>query len=234
MKLFFAPGSCARVPLIALEEIGEPFEIEIVAFVRGDHKSPDYLKKNPKGKVPTLELTDGHILTENVAILTYFAKAFPKAKLLPFGDSAYENAKLIADLAWCSSGLHPIVTRLRVPQFFCDTQEGRKRVWEMAAEAMKPNFEIIENRLAHAPWMLGEVWSIIDAYVFWVWFRVEGAGFDISSFPRFADHARRMEDRPAVKRALSREREAYVWLEERGLTVNFSTFGTKNTRDVKN
>lgn len=234
MKLFYAPGTCARVPLIALEEIGEPFEIEIIAFVRGDHRSPDYLEKNPKGKVPALELSDKRVLTENVAILTYLSKAYPEANLLPFGKSEYDDAGLIADMAWCASGLHPIVTRLRIPQVFCDTEDGRQRVWEMAAEAMKPNFQIIENRLEHAPWMLGETWSIIDAYVFWVWFRVEGAGFDASPFPRFADHARRMEGRPSVKRALTREQEAYAWLEERGLAVNFSTFGTKNTGGVKN
>jgi len=63
LTLYFAPDSCARVPLIALEEIGAPYRIEVVAFMSGQHRSAEYLALNPKGKVPTL-VVDGEPLSE--------------------------------------------------------------------------------------------------------------------------------------------------------------------------
>ena len=54
LALYFAPGACSRVPLIALEEIGQPFDGHLVTFMKGEHRAPDYLALNPAGKVPTL------------------------------------------------------------------------------------------------------------------------------------------------------------------------------------
>ncbi len=221
MKLYFAPGTCARVPLVALEEIGEPFETGLISFVRGDHKSPEFLAINPKARVPAL-ITDEGALTENIAILTYLARTHPNAGLLPLGKGAYQDALVLGDLSWASSGLHPIVTRLRIPQFFCDTEGGKERVWEIASAAMHPNFALIEQRLSAAPWMLGEEWSILDVYIFWVWFRVEGTDFDLSPYLKYNDHAQRIQERPSVQRALAREAEALAWLEENGLTLDFN------------
>lgn len=225
--LYFAPGTCARVPMIALEEISEPFETKLLAFMKGEHKSPDYLAINPSGKVPAL-ITEHGPLTENVAILTYLARKYPEARLLPLGAGAYDDAKVVSDLAWCSSGIHPIITRTRLPQFFCDHEEGRNRVREIAFEAIKPQFALIEQRLSDSPWMLGDTWSVLDAYIFWIWFRLEtNERFDMSPYPKFNDHARRIQERPSVQRALAREAEANKWLDENGLGPNYDTFGLK-------
>jgi len=219
-KLYFAPGTCARVPLIALEEIGEPFDTHVVKFLAGEHRSPEYLSLNPKGKVPLL-LVDGEPLTENVAIIHWLAREYPGARLLPQAHDSWAQARILADIVWCASGLHPIVTRLRLPQYFCETPDGQASVWRLAAAAMEPNFQLIEHRLAHRPWMLGE-WSVVDAYIFWVWFRVTGSGFDGTRYPRYENHARRMAERPSVARALERERQADEWLRSQNLAVNFS------------
>jgi glutathione S-transferase len=68
LTLFFAPDTCARVSMIALEETERPYKTELIAFMRGDHRSPRYLALNPKGRVPTL-IVDGRVLTENVAAM---------------------------------------------------------------------------------------------------------------------------------------------------------------------
>jgi hypothetical protein len=70
LTLFFAPDTCARVSMIALEETERPYKTELIAFMRGDHRSPRCLALNPKGRVPTL-IVDGRVLTENVAILLW-------------------------------------------------------------------------------------------------------------------------------------------------------------------
>ena len=221
ITLHFAPDTCARVPLIALEEAGHPYRIELVAFMKGQHRSADYLALNPKGKVPTL-VVDGKALTENVAILTWLSERFPDARLLPEASDSFARAQVLSDLAFCASGLHPIVTRLRIPQFFCDTADGLDRVFKMAEAAMRPNFAMIDRRLADARWWYGDRWSIVDAYINWVWFRVTGTAFDGSDFPNFARHDRDIRQRPAVERALRVSDELAKQLAAQGLAVNFS------------
>jgi glutathione S-transferase len=145
ITLYFAPDTCARVPMIALEETGHPFQTELIAFMRGDHRSPEYLALNPKARVPTL-VVDGRPLTENVAILTWLAARFPEADLLPQPQDALDRAHIISDLAFCASGLHPIVTRLRIPQYFCDTPDGVLRALSLAEAAMRPYFALVDQR----------------------------------------------------------------------------------------
>jgi glutathione S-transferase len=199
---------------VALEEIGVPFETALLKFAIGEHKSPDYLEINPKGKVPTL-LVDGQPLTENVAIVNFLARSYPQAHLLPFGESAWSEAQALVDLAWCASTLHPIVTRIVLPQLFCDERSGIERVWVMAVGAMRANFELIDRRLEGGSWILGD-WSIVDAYLFWIWDQAAAGGLDGSGFRHYADHAAQMVTRPSVQRALRREAEAGAWLDQHG------------------
>jgi glutathione S-transferase len=80
--LYYWPGASSVVPHIVLEEIGAPYERQLVNLAQGEHKGGAYLKINPHGRVPALAV-DGMVLTENVAILTYLAKRFPETQLLP-------------------------------------------------------------------------------------------------------------------------------------------------------
>ena len=220
ITLYLAPDTCGRVPLIALEEIGLPYRVEIVAFMSGQHRSAEYLALNPTGKVPTL-VVDGKALTENVAILTWLSECFPKAALLPAAGDSFGRAEVLSDLAYCAAGLHPIVTRLRIPQYFCDTPDGGPRVFEMAEAAMRPNFALLDRRLAESRWWYGDRWSVMDAYLNWVWFRVTGTAFDGSDFPNLARHDQDMKERPAVQRALRISAEAADQLAAQGLAVRF-------------
>jgi glutathione S-transferase len=216
--LHFAPGSCARVPLIALEEAGASFETRLVAYLAGDHRKPEFLALNPSGKVPVLEI-DGEALTQNSAILTYLARRYPAAGLLPYAGEPLAAAQVLSQLVWFSADLHPLVTRIRMPQFFCDLPGGPERVREMGCAGMAFQLAPLERALGKAPWVLGSAWSVLDAYLFWVWFRITGAGFDGAPFPNIAAHFERMGERPAVGRALAREDAAQAQLAARGLTV---------------
>lgn len=218
ITLHFAPDSCARVPLIALEEIGCDYELEVVSFVNKQQRSAEYLALNPWGKVPTLVI-DGRPLSENVAIQTWLAGHFPKANLLPVCEGALDRAIIISDLAFCASGLHPLVTRLRVPQFFCDTPDGKQRVFEMAEAAIRPHFDKIDARLAKARWWYGDHWSVLDVYINWVWFRVTGTAFDGGRYSAIARHNADLQDRPSVQRALKISQSVAEDLAAQGLAV---------------
>jgi len=212
--VYMAPYTCARVTMIALEEAGLGFETELVRFVRGAHKSPGFKRLNPKGKVPALAI-DGTVLTENVAIIWYLHERHPEARLLPETNSAAERAAVLADLCFCSATLHPLVTRIRMPMLFAG-QENVVAVKRAAEQAMDEYFALVEERLRAARWWYGEAWSAMDGYLYWVFWRVEGAGYDVTRFPLFAAHARANEKRPAVQRTLAREEIAQAQLVAEG------------------
>lgn len=207
IELVWFPGSCSRVTLIALEEIGVPFTATVVPF--GWRESREYRALNPKGKVPTL-MIDGVRFTETLAIVMHLARTHPDARLLPTGDPLVE-IDVLAMMAWFASGLHPLVARLRFPKLVNDDPASFERTRAMAAKELHASFAIPEQRLADREWLYGD-WSIVDGYLLWCWFRAVGSGMDGSAFPRCAEHAERCERRPSVARALDREESEYEQL----------------------
>ena len=200
LTLYYCPVTCARVSLIALEEIDAPYRLRFVDLGRGEHRSPAYLAINPKGKVPTLGVGD-LVLTETPAILTWLARTFPDAGLLPLGTDALGDAIVQSDLTFISAALHPIVTRLCRPQTFCDVPGGADSVYAAAAAAMALNLPIVEERLGRTPWWYGDTWSITDAYIGWIRYRIASTAFDLSAFPALANHSQELAKRPSVQRA---------------------------------
>jgi glutathione S-transferase len=207
IELVWFPGSCSRVTLIALEEIGVPFTDTVVP--RAWANNADYLALNPKGKVPTLVI-DGVPFTETMAIVTHLADSYPEARLLPVGN-ALVDIDVLATMSWFASGLHPLVSRLRFPMFVNDDPSSFDRTRAMAAHGLARCFAILEERLSDREWLYGD-WSIVDGYLLWFWFRAVGSGMDGAHLPRCADHAQRCEQRPSVTRALEREETAYASL----------------------
>ena len=195
--LHFAPGSCSRVSLTALLETGAEFKSELMRFGKGANRTQDYLRINPKGKVPVL-VVNGEPLTENVAILTFLNQMFPAAQLLPPVATPIDGARQTADLCFCSATLHPVVTRLLMPGRFA-APEAARSVWDKSAEVMQGNLRLIEERLANGPWWYGDAWSVMDSYLGWVFWRLEGASFPVADYPRFVDHSRRLVARPDRK-----------------------------------
>lgn len=218
LKLFVAPGSCARVPTIALEEIGVPYETQLIRLAAGDQKTAEFLAVNPKGKVPAL-LIDGEPLTENTAILTWLHLKFPQARLLPETTSDLEFARQVADIAAFSGTFHPIVTRFAMSKRFVEPGAPVDGVRKMAVEAMAPLMSMVDDRLSARPWWYGDTWSIADAYLFWVWWRLTVVGYDGTPYPNIASHARRISERPSVARAMAAEQINADIMKAEGLYV---------------
>jgi glutathione S-transferase len=210
-QLYWYPGTCARVPYVALMEIGEAHEIIVVdRFARADER---YLRVNPKGKVPALVVGD-RTITENPAIETYLARRHPEAELLPTGDEATEIAAL-ETMSWFASGVHPWITRLRFPGQTTSLVEAHDSIRATAKAQLEVSFAILERRLEGREWLFGG-WSIVDAYLLWLWFRATGSGMDGGQFPLCAAHALRCESRPSVAAVLDHEEREYARLSELG------------------
>jgi len=216
LELYFSPGSCPRVSIIALEETGAPFETHLVAFMAGDHRKPEFLARNPSGKVPVL-MVDGQPLAQSVAILEFLHESFPQAALFPPLPTPLARAQFLGDLVSFSADLHPIVTRIAFPQIMIEHAEGALALRAKALEMMAFQLNRFEQRLQLQPRLAGQQWSVLDGYLHWVWFRITGAGFDPAPFPCIAAHYTRTLERPSVKRALEREAQAVRELESRGL-----------------
>lgn len=217
--LYFAPHTCARVCLTALEEIGEPFETHLIAFMTGEHRRPDYLAVNPSGKVPALDTSEG-VITQNGSILLYLARTKPGAGLLPLTGDPLQEAAIVSALFRFSSDLHPLVTRFVLPTMMLSSNDAAPQVREKAREMLFQQLHPIGAQLVAQPWLLGKTWSILDSYLAWIWFRITGAGFDRQTFPNIASHYERAVARPSAKAALALERDAMADLERRGLSFS--------------
>ncbi|MDJ1018341.1 MAG: glutathione S-transferase family protein [Paracoccaceae bacterium] len=219
LKLFVAPNTCARVATIVLEEIGVPFETELIRVAAGQQNSPEFLEINPKGKVPAL-LIDGVPLTENVAILSWMAAEFPDAKIMPEAANSFDALKQTADLAFFSATVHPTTTRISMPvKFIEDKAASFQLVRPVGIQEMKKIMNMIEARLEDGPWWYGSEWSAVDAYLYWVWGRIAESGFPTDDYPNLRRHHDLSNERPAVRRAMEREAKNVEILKAEGLYV---------------
>lgn len=199
--LFFSPGACSLASAIALAESGLPYELRRVKFAENEQQSPDYLKINPKGRVPALA-TDKGVLTENVAILAFIAQTAPEAKLAPL-DDPFAFGRMQGFNAYISSTVHVAYAHRRRGYRWATKQEALDDMAAKVPQNMRDCFSLIEKEYLAGPWVLGDDYSVADAYLFTLSDWLKGLGIDIADYPRVAEHYRRMKERPAVQRALA-------------------------------
>ena len=211
LDFYFSPGACSLATHICLEEAGAAFTAKPTYTRKGQTRTPEYLALNPKGKVPMLGV-DGTMLTENTAIITYLNRSFPAAGLLPSGDALAE-AEALSFIAWCASGIHPVMGRFFGPQNFCDLPDSADNVKTLAAKATAANFALVEKALSGKDWVFG-TWSAADAYIFVFYNWATKLGLDMSAYPNYGRHFERMQQRPAVQRAMAREAEAFAAMDK--------------------
>lgn len=205
IKLFHAFSACSRVTLTALEQIGVPYEDQLLEMQKGEHRAPEFLKINPNGKVPTL-VVDGKVMTENGAILSWLNAAYPEADLLPRAQDALQRAQQLSDLFWVSSVWHPYVRANKVP--FMWTTGDIEPVRDKGRELLMGVVKQLEEKLAKQKYWYGEDWSIIDTYLWWAYINAEIGGFPLEGLDNIAAHRRANEGHPALQRALAREQAA--------------------------
>jgi glutathione S-transferase len=198
MKLYYAPSTCSLSPHIVLCELAAPF-----VLVRVDNRRKvtedgrDFLTINPKGYVAALELNDGHILTEGPAILLYLADLDPQKNLAPAVGS-WERIRLQEWLAFINSEIHAGLA----PLFNTALPEAAKVIFR---EKIFKRFDYLESSLERDHHLMGEHFSVADAYLFTVlgWCRFFDIGLD--PWPALAAYVERVGARPAVQAALDAE-----------------------------
>jgi len=203
LALYYAPNTCALAPYVTLTEAGADFEARPLNFRKRQNFSPEYLKINPKHKVPAL-VVDGKILTENVAIHQWVPRTFPAAKILP--SDPWDQLQAISLHAWCASGIHPYLSRINNPPKVCDVPGASDSVVKFATEFLFEAFKIGDDLLAGREYFFDH-FTAPDAHFFWCCRRATQLGVDISGFPNVAANFKRMQERPRVKKLLAFEKE---------------------------
>ncbi|MBL0897173.1 MAG: glutathione S-transferase family protein [Reyranella sp.] len=205
LELFYAAHTCSLATHIALEEAGADYTTVRIDFSREQQKSADYLKINPKARVPAL-VTDRGILTETPAMLVYVAQTFPAAKLAPM-DDAFAFAEVQAFNSYLCSHLHVAHAHRMRGHRWVDANDKaaiaamQRKVPESVGEA----FALVEREMLRGPWVMGERYTICDPYLFTLAQWLEADGVDPARLPKVIDHRRRMSERAAVKKAIAEE-----------------------------
>jgi glutathione S-transferase len=197
MKLYYAPGACSQAPHIVIHELGLPYEAVKVDLVK--HALPDgsdYRAINPKGYVPLLELDDGTRLTEASVLVQYLADQRPGVIAPKFGT--LERWKLMEWLGFISTEIHKGFGPLWKPQTPAEVREA-------TIAALGNRFSYISKTLEKQPYLMGNDFTVADAYLFVVtnWSKVHKV--DLSRWPAVQQFLDRVAARPKVQETLRAE-----------------------------
>lgn len=205
LNLYYAAHTCSLATHIVLEEVGADYTTTRVDFASTQQRSPEYLKINPKGRVPAL-VTDRGILTETPAMLAFVAQTFPKQNLALM-DDAFAFAEVQAFNSYLCSHLHVAhAHRMRGHRWVDPTDTHAIEAMQRGVpKSVGDSFAHIEREMLRSPWVMGERYTICDAYLFTLAQWLEADGVDPKKIPRVIDHRRRMSERATVKKAIAVE-----------------------------
>lgn len=197
MKLYIIPGACSLAVNIALREARIPFKLARldVSRMRTDDGA-DYRNINPKGYVPALELDDGQVLTENVAVLQYVADLKPQVGLAP-PAGGLERYRLLEWLSFINSELHKAFSPLFAAQ-------ASQPVKEFALDRLATRLDYLQE-VVREPYLLGKRFTVADAYLFTVLGWGPEAGVDMSRWPALEQYRSQIALRPQVVAAVESE-----------------------------
>jgi glutathione S-transferase len=198
MKLYYSPGACSLSPHIALMEAGLPFTTEKVDLrSKQTETGADFTKINSKGAVPALLLDDQQVLTEGAAIVQYIADRKPDSGLAPAAGTL-ERYRLIEILNYLASEVHKGFSPLFNPKASGD--------WKASAiAALGTKFDWLSGFIGTKPYLLGETFTVADAYLFTVLSWGPKVGVDLSHWPVLVAYQARVGHRPQVQAALKAE-----------------------------
>lgn len=197
MKLYYSPGACSLSPHIALLEAGLPYDlIKVDLRAKKLENGDDYLKVNPKGQVPALQLDSGEVITEGPVIVQIIADKAGKG-LAPARDSI-ERYKLLEWLNFVTSELHKNFGPMFAPALNDDAKAFFK-------DRVMGKFRYLDSQLGGRDYLMGKQFTVVDGYLFTILTWAERMKFDLSDMPNLLAYKARVAARPKVQEALTKE-----------------------------
>jgi glutathione S-transferase len=202
LTFYYCPGACSMAAHVALEEIGARYEGHRVKLSEGEQRSAAYLSVNPRAQVPALSV-GGKVITESVAILTYLARAFPEAQLIPPDDVG--QARCQATMTWISSAVDPLFRRAARPERFVAYEGARPAVKRAAEEAYWSKCQEIDALIGGNEWITGAQYTVCDPYALVYYGFALRFGFPLTDLTAYTRLKNQLLSRPAVRKVLERE-----------------------------
>ena len=199
LRLYYAPGACSMAAHIVLEEGAEAYEAKRVDLAKGEQRSAAYLKINPQGRVPVLQLDSGEAVSENAAILPFLGRRYglwPKEQVA--------EVRALSTIGFFAASVHPAHAHISRPERYASDSAHYRNIQETGRKAFHDYLKQIDARLAGRQW-LGEDYSVLDpyAFVFYTWgVRRELPMAELKGYAAFKD---RMLERSAVRRVVEEE-----------------------------
>jgi glutathione S-transferase len=198
MKLYYAPSACSMSSHIILNEIGKKFEIEKVDLgAKKTASGKDFMKINPKGYVPALEMKKGEVLTECAVIAQYLADKAKATKILAKAGSP-ARYRTIEMLNFIASEIHKTIGALFNKALHADTRAA-------TIERAGKRIDLVNGILAKNKFIMGKSFTVADAYLFTVLNWGQWVGIDMKAWKHVAAYLERMAARPSVKKTLAAE-----------------------------
>jgi glutathione S-transferase len=198
MKLYYFTGACSLSPHIVALEAGLPVTmVKIDSKTKKTETGADYLAVNSKGAVPALQLDDGRVLTEGPAIVQYLADQKPESGLAPRAGT-FERYQLMEILNYITSEVHKSFTPLFNPANSAEMKEA-------AATNLSKKFDWLSGFLGKKPYLMGNTFTVADAYLFTVLNWTAHVKIDLSKWPVLAEFKSRIAQRPKVHQAMKEE-----------------------------
>jgi glutathione S-transferase len=206
MIFYYAPHTCSLASHIALEQAGADYELRRIDFARNEQRSAEFLRVNPKARVPAL-VTPRGILTETPAILAFIAQSFPAARLAPL-DDPFAFAEVQAFNSYLCSTVHIAHAHRMRGYRWADDPAAIAAMQKKVPQSVTECFELIEREMLRGPWVMGDAYTVCDMYLFTLAQWLEADGVDLRRIPKVADHRRRVAENPIVAKAIEAELSA--------------------------
>ena len=203
LTFYYAAQTVSLASHIALEDAGAEYELRRIDFGKTQQQSADYLKINPKARVPAM-VTQRGILTETPAILAFIAQSFPKANLAPL-DDPFAFAEMQSFNNYLCSTLHVAHAHRMRGHRWADDATSFADMQRKVPSTVGACFDLIETQMLKGPWVLGEAYSIADPYLFTLSQWLETDGVDPKRLPHVIEHRSRMSGLANVKKAIAAE-----------------------------
>ncbi len=202
-KLYYYPGNANLAPHILLEETSADYELVLVDRNKNEHKSPEYLKLNPHGRLPAM--TDGNlVLYESAAICLHLVDGHPEAGLSPELGSA-ERAQLYKWLMYLTNTLQAEILTYHYAGLLTDDEAATTQVKAHAEARVGVMLDFIETELTDGPYLLGKHYSAVDPYLLMLSRWTRNLQNPARNRPHLGRHLETVAARPATQRAFAGE-----------------------------
>jgi glutathione S-transferase len=203
LQLLYTPHTCSLATHIALVDAGAAYTLRRIDFSTTEQQSLEYLAINPKARVPSL-ITARGVLTETPAMLAFVAQSYPDAMLAPLTDP-FQFAELQAFNSYLCSTVHVAHAHRMRGYRWADDSAAISAMQKKVPQSVGACFDLIERHMLRGPWVMGDVYTVADPYLFTLAQWLEADGVDPAQLPRVTGHRERMLCREGVRRALAEE-----------------------------